>query len=357
MIVVEDGLPQGAEGGYIGHFCLLSGWRIVNQGKARLLAGVGLLLVGAGAIWQAAPWARWSGRNAAPGTLVLSGNIEAHASVLSFKGVQSRIVQLPLQEGQSLRAGELVAQLDASDLAQQVAVAEAAVVVQKRQLDAARQNAEAARKTVAVDQATLAQRELDLRRAQGLQRQGFVSDAALDAARTALLQARAGLERDQALFQAAGRNVEVVRASADSTAQALELARLQRANATLLAPFDGVVVARQAELGEVVAPGTPVATLADLDHVWLRAYLNERDLGRVRLGQAVEVRTDAFADRSFPGRLAFVAAQAEFTPKSVETHAERVTLVYRVKIDLDNAGHWLLPGMPADARLALQEPR
>ena len=325
--------------------------------KAWLFAGAGLLLVAAAAIWRSEPWAQWPARDAAAATLLLSGNIEAHTSVLSFKGVQSCIVQLPLQEGRSVRSGELLAQLDMRDLAQQVAVSEAAVVVQRRQLDAALQNGEAARKTVAADQATLAQRELDLGRARGLQQQGFVSDAAVDVARTAVLQAHAGLERDQALLLAAERNVDVARAALDGAGQALELARLQRANATLVAPFDGVIVARQAELGEVVAPGTPVATLADLDHVWLRAYLNETDLGRVRLGQEVAVSTDAFPGRSFQGRLAFVAAQAEFTPKSVETHAERVTLVYRVKIDLDNAGHWLLPGMPADARLAVQAPR
>ncbi|MEY5098991.1 MAG: hypothetical protein RJA36_1710 [Pseudomonadota bacterium] len=325
--------------------------------KAWLFAGAGLLLVVAAAIWRSEPWAQWPAPDAAAATLLLSGNIEAHTSVLSFKGVQSRIVQLPLQEGQSVRSGELLAQLDMRDLAQQVAVSEAAVVVQRRQLDAALQNVEAARKTVAADQATLAQRQLDLGRALGLQQQGFVSDAAVDAARTAVLQAHAGLERDQALLLVAERNVDVARAARDGAGQALELARLQRANATLVAPFDGVIVARQAELGEVVAPGTPVATLADLDHVWLRAYLNETDLGRVRLGQEVAVSTDAFPGRSFQGRLAFVAAQAEFTPKSVETHAERVTLVYRVKIDLDNAGHWLLPGMPADARLAVQAPR
>lgn len=326
----------------------------MGKGKVRLLAGGLGLLVLAAVLLRSGLWQQWTGPANGSGTIVLSGNIEAHSSVLSFKGVQSRIVQLPFNEGQSVRAGELVAQLDAPDLAQQVAVAEAAVAVQRRQYDAALQNVEAARKTVAADQVLLAQRESDLRRSLGLQQQGFVSDAAIEASRTAVLQARAGQERDQALLKVAERNREVVQALADSAEQSLELARIQRGNATLSAPFDGVIVARQAELGEVVAPGTPVATLADLDHVWLRAYLNETDLGRVRLGQEVSVRTDAYPGRTFLGRLAFVASQAEFTPKSVETHAERVTLVYRVKIDLENSGHWLLPGMPADASLAVQ---
>ena len=117
-----------------------------------------------------------------------------------------------------------------------------------------------------------------------------------------------------------------------------------------------MVLTRQAELGEVVAPGTPIITLADLDHVWLRAYLNESDLGRVRLGQEVAVTSDSFPDKRFTGKLSFIAAKAEFTPRSVETHAERVTLVYRVKIDIDNRNRQFVPGMPADAVLAPAQP-
>ena len=117
----------------------------------------------------------------------------------------------------------------------------------------------------------------------------------------------------------------------------------------LRAPRAGVVLVRQAELGEVVAPGTPVATLADLENVWLRAYVAETDLGRIRLGQEVAVRTDTFPEKTYRGRISFIASKAEFTPKTIETHKERVTLVYRIKIDLENPKHELKPGMPADA--------
>ena len=106
---------------------------------------------------------------------------------------------------------------------------------------------------------------------------------------------------------------------------------------------------RQAELGEVVVPGTPVVTIADLDHLWLRGYISETDLGRIRWGQPATVHTDTFPHTTYPGRVSFISSEAEFTPKSVETHKERVTLVYRVKIDLDNPNHELKPGMPADA--------
>ena len=120
------------------------------------------------------------------------------------------------------------------------------------------------------------------------------------------------------------------------------------------APKAGVVTVRQAELGEVVSPGTPVVTLADLDNVWLRAYVNETDLGRIRWGQEAMLRTDTYPDKSYRGRISFIASQAEFTPKSVQTFKERVTLVYRIKIDADNPNHELKPGMPADATIDLK---
>ena len=327
-----------------------------RQQAVRIVAVLALMVAAGWAVIQAGWWSRWTGPPADAGMLTLSGNIEAHVSALSFKGVQSRLVQLPFDEGRTVKAGDVVAVLDKRDLDQQVRIADASVAVQRQQRASAQQNLQAARKTLEVDQAALEQRELDLKRAQELKAQGFVSDAALDSARTALAQARATLHRDEALARLADRNIDVASASTHSAEQTAQMSRIQEGYARLTAPFDGVIVSRQAELGEVVAPGTPVVTLADLDHVWLRAYLNETDLGRVRLGQELLVRSDAYPGREFTGRVSFIASQAEFTPKTVETHAERVTLVYRIKIDLDNPDHWLLPGMPADAILKRRAP-
>jgi HlyD family secretion protein len=283
--------------------------------------------------------------------ITLSGNIEAHESQLSFKAVQSRVVQLPFDEGQWVKQGTIVAVVDNQDLKQQVSIADAALTVQQRQVDAAAKSLEATRRVVEADRADVTQRELDLQRAQDLQAKGFVSAAALDTARTAVTQSKAILARDEALEEVAQRNIKVVQASSHSAEQSAQLSRIMESYSTLRAPFDGVIVARQAELGEVVAPGTPIVTIADLDHVWLRAYLNEADIGRVRLGQSVTVTTDTYPDKPVQGRISFISSQAEYTPKSVETHAERVTLVYRVKIDIDNPDHVFVPGMPADARL------
>ena len=283
--------------------------------------------------------------------IVLSGNIEAHESVLSFKGVQSRVIQLPFDEGKWVKQGSVVAVVDSQDLQQQVVIADATVTVQKRQLDATAQSMTAARKTIDADRAEVLQRKLDLQRSQALQKQGFVSTAALDSAAIALTQANAVLARDEALEQVARGNLKVAQAGSHNAEQSARLSRIVAGYATLSAPFDGVILARQAELGEVVAPGTPIVTLADLDHVWLRAYLNEKDIGRVKLGQAAVLTTDTFPTKKFVGRISFISSQAAYTPKSVETHAERVTLVYRIKIDIDNPDHVFLPGMPVDAKI------
>lgn len=320
-------------------------------GAVALLALLGLGLARAGLLAEVAQVAHL-GPVPAGTAIELAGNIEAHESQLSFKSVQSRVVELPFDEGQWVKRGSLVAVVDSSDLRQQVSVADAVVAVQQRQLASARENLVAARSVVDADRADMAQRELDLARERDLQQQGLYSEAALDAVRTALLVSRAALARDLALARVAERNIQVTRAGAHSAEESAHLARIVAGYATLAAPFDGVILARQAELGEVVAPGTPIVTMADLDHVWVRAYLNETDLGRIRLGQAAGVSADAWPGRRFAGRVSFISSQAEYTPKSVETHAERVTLVYRVKIDIDNPEHLFVPGMPVDVSLA-----
>jgi len=300
--------------------------------------------------------ASWLGAAPANSVITVSGNIEAHQSVLSFKTVQSRIVELPFDEGQWVTAGTLIARVDDSDYRQQVSIAEASLQVQTRQLAAAQESFAAAAKTVASDEADLAQRKLDLSRNAALAEKGYVSKAARDQSETALKQSTAVLARDEALQLVAARNVDLAKANVASAQEALKLARIVLGYTTLRAPFDGVILVRQAELGEISMPGTPVVTLADLDHIWLRAYINETDLGRIRHGQPAVVTTDSHPNTKYQGRVSFISSKAEFTPKSVETHAERVTLVYRIRIEIDNPTHQLVPGMPADARLEALPP-
>jgi HlyD family secretion protein len=289
-------------------------------------------------------------------TIVMSGNIEAHQAVLGFKTVQSRIVELPFDEGQWVRAGTVISRVDDSDYRQQVTIAEAALEVQKQQLATAEQNLEASRRTVDSDAADLELAKLEFSRAAGLMQKGSGTVEARDQANAVLKKASAATERDQALQKSAERQVELAKANIRNASESLNLAQIILNYTTLLAPFDGVITVRQAELGEIMVPGTPVVTLADLDHIWLRAYINEPDIGKIRLGQHAKVKTDTYPDKTYDGRVSFISSNAEFTPKSVETHAERVTLVYRIKIDIANPTHELVPGMPADVTLEALPP-
>ncbi len=298
----------------------------------------------------------WLWRQPATNNLVVSGDIEAHESVLSFKTVQSRIVELPFDEGQWVTAGTLLARLEDRDYRQQVVVDEAALLVQQRQLALALRNLEAAKRTVASDQADLWEKTIDSKRAQELWHNNAAPAQTRDLAETALKQSSAALLRDQALQAAAEESITVAQANIKNAQESLTLAKIILGYTTLYAPFSGVILVRNAELGEDMQPGTPVFTLADLDHVWLRAYVNETDIGRVRFGQAALITTDSYPGQKYVGRISMISENAEFTPKSVETHAERVTLVYRIRIDIDNQSHELKPGMPADATIELSAP-
>ncbi len=325
--------------------------RFRRQNLAVSAAG---LLIAAAAVAAAYFWL-W--RQPATNTLVVSGNIEAHESVLSFKTVQSRIVELPFDEGQWVTAGTLLARLEDHDYQQQVAVDEANLLVQQRQLALALRNLEAAKRTVASDQADLWEKTIDYGRDEQLWQQNVIPTQTRDLADTALKQSQAADLRDQALQAAAKESVSVAQANIKDAQESLKLAQIVLGYTTLYAPFSGVILVRNAELGENMQPGTPVFTLADIDHVWLRAYINETDIGRVRFGQAAMITTDSYAGQKYIGRISMISENAEFTPKSVETHAERVTLVYRIRIDIENQSHELKPGMPADATIELIQSR
>lgn len=327
-----------------------------NSRLLAIIAAVFLAAAGGVAYEYAGTVKGWVLPTGAPATILVSGNIEAHESVLGFKTVQSRIVELPFDEGKWVKAETVIARLDDSDYRQQVAINEAALEVQRRQLATSEQNQAAAQKIVESDEADLEYKKTDFERAEDLMRKGAGTVQARDLASSVLKQSNALHARDLALLNAASRQVDLAHANVRNAKESLKMAQIVLDYTTLRAPFDGVILVRQAELGEIMAPGTPVVTLADLDHVWLRAYINEPDIGKVRYGQSAVINTDTYPGKSYTGRVSFISSQAEFTPKSVETHAERVTLVYRIRIDIENPTHELVPGMPADAILQALPP-
>jgi HlyD family secretion protein len=174
-----------------------------------------------------------------------------------------------------------------------------------------------------------------------------------DQVEAARAEVRAARER-LALVEAGPRSgqVDTARAQLAQAEAALTQARARLADTRIEAPMDGVVLRKNLEPGATAAPGAAIVTLVDPTDLWLRAYIPETDLGRVRLGQLARVTVDAFPGQPFEGRVTEVASAAEFTPRNVQTQKERVNLVFRVKVAIANPDGRLKPGMPADAVIA-----
>ena len=174
---------------------------------------------------------------------------------------------------------------------------------------------------------------------------------------------RAGVARAQAgLATAEANRLELQRKEQELAARRSDITRTQAQAAisqaqlddtVIVAPIDGVVLVKSAEAGEVLAAGTTVVTIGDLEHPWLRAYVGETDLGRVKLGTQVKLSTDSYPGKTYDGVVSFISSQAEFTPKQIQTKDERVKLVYRIKVNVNNSGHELKNNMPVDAEIPL----
>jgi HlyD family secretion protein len=291
-------------------------------------------------------------------TIVASGHVEATDVRISSK-VAGRLERFGLEEGDAITQGQELAAIDVTDLGlalRQVkadrsqAAAELELrVAGPRKEDIAEAGAQARALESDLDGA---QRDLD--RMQGLLDRGSGTTKGRDDARVrrdttaqrleAARQALARLNAGSRAEEIAGARARV--ASADARIAQLEQ---QIRDATVTSPVAGVVTEKIAERGELLQVGSGLCIVTDLADAWLTIYVPEPDLGRIRIGGAAEVRTDGGEVRH--GKVTFVASQAEFTPKNVQTRDERVKLVYRVKVGLDNADGLFKPGMPAEARL------
>jgi len=169
--------------------------------------------------------------------------------------------------------------------------------------------------------------------------------ARLAEGQAALKQARENLKK----IEATASEVQAAKAQVQSAQSALELAEIQLTHCELRAPFNGIIVSRNVEPGEVVSPGREVISLADLSQVNLKVFVPETEIGMVKPGQKVEVKIDTFAAKTYSGHVSYISPEGEFTPKVIQTHKERVKLVYLIKIIIPNPNLELKPGMPADA--------
>jgi HlyD family secretion protein len=293
-------------------------------------------------------------------TLQLSGNIEVTTVELSFK-IPGRVKERLVDEGETVKTGQVVARLDPEDLLHEtegrradVSAARAALTELETgyrreeiaQADAALRRMSAEAERLRVDFG----RQKELFKKEVISARDFdASRAAYEASRESVREARERLN----LLRSGPRKetIDQARARLSGAEAALALSETRLGYAELRSSAAGLVLSKNVEPGEQVTAGTPVVTVGMMDEVWLRAYVSETDLGRVRVGQQATVTTDTWPGRKYRGRVSFISTEAEFTPKSVQTTKERVKLVYRIKITVPNPNGELKPGMPADAEI------
>jgi len=316
-----------------------------------------LLLVVGGALW----WAL--ARRPTSTELTLYGNVDLRQVELPFNGSE-RIAVVLAQEGDHVKKGQLLAQLDTGRLGPQVAKAEADLAAQQQVVDRlhhgnrpeeiaeARANVDAA----AADAKNARDQYARLNTLSASSSGRAVSRQDLDAAKTALdtAEARLAVNRKALALEVAGpRKEDIAQGEAQLRAGQAELALLKQQlnDADLLAPLDAVVRSRIVEPGEISSPQKSAFTLAIVDPKWVRAYVAEPDLGSVREGMDAAVTVDAFHDRRFSGWVGFISPVAEFTPKAVETTELRSSLVYEIRIFVHDVGDDLRLGMPATVHI------
>jgi HlyD family secretion protein len=346
---------------------------------AALVGAAGLLL------WQAQ-----ARRGIPDGLIQANGRIEGDSVIIASK-TAGRIVELGVREGDSVQPNQLLVRLDDGIARARLAQAQADIQASQARADAARAALALLRRSVphaiasseagvasgetdiARAEAARAQDARDLGRAKKLEADKFVGPQFVERAELALKNhqeernaALAGLERArQALNDArlGPQRVRVSEAELAAALGALAVAEGKRAEAqsalddlTLASPAAGVVTSRFANSGEVITAGAPIFELVDLDRLYLKLFVPEREIGKVRRGLAAQIYSDAFPDQPFAATVRYIGSRAEFTPKEVQTPDERVKLMYEVRLYLDqNPGHQLTPGLPADAMIRWKE--
>ncbi len=295
------------------------------------------------------------------GEIDASGTVEATDADLGFNA-PGRVAEVAVREGDAVRRGDVLARLEASELEARKAAAEAQLQAARAmlsELEAGARSEEIAQARAAVraaeQQMEDARRDLD--RAETLHAGGAISQEALDKARTRYEVTGAQLDQAREAFRAVETGPRRERIEAQRAAVSAAEATVRQATAALdytvvTAPFDGRVTTRHRDPGETVQPGQPVVTLLDPDDRWVRIYVAEDRIGAVAIGQRAVITSDTYPDQEYEGRVIFIAEEAEFTPRNVQTKEDRVKLVYAVRVEITgDAEHILKPGTPADVRL------
>ena len=329
--------------------------------KRRIAIAITLVIAGA----AAAIAYSWFTRPAPePTQLTLYGNVDLRQVDLAFNGSE-RIAAVLVQEGDVVHKGEVLAKMDTSRLQPQFDNAKAQVAAQKAAVQRLHNGSRPeeiaqARANLASAQADAENSHLLYGREKALLDKGSATQQDLDNAKAAMDVADAKVEvsRKALDLEIAGPRAEDI-AQAEAQLRAnqaqLALARQQLADATLVAPINGVIRSRLLEPGDMASPQRPVFSLAVTDPKWVRAYVSEPDLGRVHPGMTAAVMVDGFPARRFAGWVGFISPVAEFTPKTVETEELRSSLVYEVRVFVKDPDDQLRLGMPATVYLPLAQ--
>jgi len=329
--------------------------------RKRVAAAVLLVALAA----AAGVWWHYNRAEKAQPYLTLYGNVDIRQVSLAFN-VSGRIARVLAQEGDRVQRGQILAELDTEQLRHAVAEAEARVAAQHQvvaRLEAGSRPEEIrqARAQVEAARADAVNAEQNYRRLQSLAKQNFISQQQADNAKYALDAARArqnAVEETLRLLLAGSRREDIAAAKATLAAQeaALALVRRNLEDGSLKAPQDAVVENRILEAGDMASPQQPVYTLALVKPIWVRTYVGESDLGKLRQGNVAYVMTDSHPGKRYRGWIGFISPTAEFTPKAVQTEEVRTSLVYQVRVFVCDAQGELRLGMPATVHVPLDQP-
>ncbi|MEZ4320020.1 MAG: efflux RND transporter periplasmic adaptor subunit [Myxococcota bacterium] len=309
-----------------------------------------------------------------------SGVIEG-TTVRASSRVGGRIVALPHAEGEAVEAGTVLVQLDCIEARAGLAEAEARVVAAEQQAAAAERVAgaasqsagaasQSARAASAQARALTAQSQSAVRESERLgsvstdvsqalqDRARFGAEGAMASVEAADAQRQAGRAQARAASsqaEAAAAQAEAAQSQVEAARAALERAKLAVSECDVTAPIAGTVQLLPWEVGELVPPGATLATVVDIREARAAFYLPNADLASARMGEAAEVRADAWPGKVFDGRITEVATEAEFTPRNIQTRTDRDRLVYRVEVEIHNPDGELRPGMPVEVVLLERE--
>ncbi|MFQ5797476.1 MAG: HlyD family secretion protein [Bacteroidota bacterium] len=292
--------------------------------------------------------------------VIASGTLEATEVTVSAE-VTGKVLELRIEEGSNVASDDTLAILDYTDYVLQLRQAEAALGVADAHYRIAKkgpreEDIQAAEQLLRQSEAQLENAERDYGRMKELFEAQSITKKQLDDAETKYLvgqaQFRSARENYQKLktgFRT--EEVDAARAQRDQANAQVDLIKEKIADCFITVPIAGTVTHRFVEIGELVIVGSSVARVANLDQMNLWIYVPEQEVAKVQLNQPIDVRIDAYPEKSYAGQVVFISADAEFTPKNIQTKDERIKLVFGVKIKVENPGHELKSGLPADATI------